>query len=138
VSKNRIRLDGIEELRDALRRLPHDLKAEAVEIVQETAESAAAEIRAKYPTRTGNLREGVHVRPSEVSTFGAGAIVKNSAKHAWIFEHGTVARRTSIGAKRGSMPPGNVFIPIAIRKRRAMEAKLKAVLVRHGLVVSGG
>jgi hypothetical protein len=41
-----------------------------------------------------------------MSGFSAGAIVINRAKHAAIFENGTQARHTAIGANRGSMPPG--------------------------------
>jgi hypothetical protein len=141
VSANKLTFDGLSELRDALRRLPDELKVEAQHIVAVAANGAAAEIRQKYPARTGNLVNGVSVRPSEVSHFGAGAIVVNRAKHAFIFENGTQARHyfTKSGAKHevGRMPPGHVFVPIVIRKRRQMYDDLKGVLVRNGLQVSG-
>jgi hypothetical protein len=35
------------------------------------------------------------------------------------------------------MPAGHVFVPRIIRHRRAMYTALKAMLVRHGLTVSG-
>jgi hypothetical protein len=69
--------------------------------------------------------------------FSAGAIVKNTAKHAWIFENGTQARHNDLGANRGSMPPGHVFIPAVIKRRRIMYQQLRALLERHGLKVSG-
>jgi hypothetical protein len=137
VSQNKLTFDGLAELRDALRRLPDELKVEAQHIVAGAANGAAAEIRQKYPSRTGNLVSGVSVRPSEVSHFGAGAIVVNRAKHAFIFENGTQARHNAIGANRGSMPPGHVFVPIVIRKRRQMYEDLKDVLAQNGLQVSG-
>lgn len=128
---------GLDELRAELRRLPAELAADAGAIVLKAAESAKAEIVAAYPKRTGNLAGHVTVSASSKGLYGAGAIVRNSAKHAWIFENGTQARHTSIGANRGAMPPGHVFLPAVIRKRRDMYAALKDLLVRHGLTVSG-
>jgi hypothetical protein len=37
----------------------------------------------------------------------------------------------------GRMPPGNIFIPAVVRRRREMYEQLKAMLTRHGLEVSG-
>lgn len=137
MSQNRIRFDGLDELKQALRQLPAELTAEASGIVDGAANEAMREIVDKYPTRTGNLKDGVTVTHFEGARFSAGAIVKNTAKHAFIFEHGTQARHTDLGANRGSMPPGHVFVPIVIRKRRAMYERLKTLLVSKGLVVSG-
>jgi len=137
VSNNRLQLNGFAELREALRNLPAQLRDEAKVIVQSRAARAAQEIIAAYPERTGNLRKGVSVRASEAGNFGAGAIVVNRAKHAWIFENGTQARHTDIGANRGSMPPGHVFVPIVMRHRRGMYDELRDVLVRDGFVVTG-
>lgn len=148
MSNNKLVLDGIAELRDALRKLPHELKAEAQDVVLGTADSAATDIRVGYRrgslqrkgegnVRTGNLEKGVSVRKDEASTFGAGAIVISRSPHAWMFENGTQARHTAIGANRGAMPPGHVFIPIVIRKRKQMYEKLRGLLERHGLKVTG-
>jgi hypothetical protein len=63
--------------------------------------------------------------------------VKSTAKHAALFEIGTQARHTNIGANRGSMPPGKIFVPVVVRKRRAMYERLKELLVRHGAKVNG-
>ena len=68
---------------------------------------------------------------------GAGAILKSSAPHAWLFEHGSQARHNDIGANRGSMPPGNIFGPIAGRARRRMNEQFVAMLERNGLTVTG-
>jgi hypothetical protein len=133
----RIQLSGFDELKAALRRLPDDLTAEAGHITEAAANAAAVDIRRAYPVRTGNLRNHVTVTHFEKGRFSAGAIVKNTATHAWIFENGTQARHTDLGSNRGSMPPGHVFVPIAIRERRRMYDRLKDLLARRGLVVDG-
>lgn len=132
-----VKWNGLDELRAALRTLPADLTAEASFLVEGAANGAAAEIKAAYPVRTGTLRDGLIVSHREKGKFSAGAIVKNTSKHAWLFESGTQARHTALGANRGSMPPGHVFLPIVIRKRRQLYGQLKALLQRHGLTVRG-
>src|SRR5688500_3598157 len=101
---------GLDELRNALRRLPADLADDADEIVYGAATDAKNAVAAGYPSRTGNLKKGLKVT-REKSTFSAGAVLKNTAPHANIFEAGTQARHTDLGAFRGSMPPGRVFVP---------------------------
>jgi hypothetical protein len=128
---------GLQELRDALRRLPEELRDDARTVVKQEADDAATEIIAAYPERTGDLGDHVYVSTTANGRFGVGGIVKNTAHHAWIFENGTQARHTALGADRGAMPPGHVFIPIVIRHRAAMYAQLAAILRAHGLQVTG-
>jgi len=134
---NRLVFDGLSELREALRNLPAELAGEAQHIVEGAANGAAASIKAAYPVRTGNLRDHLTVTHVDQGKYSAGAIVKNTAKHAALFESGTQARHTDIGANRGSMPPGHVFIPRVTKARRQMYTVLKDLLVRKGLLVSG-
>ena len=138
MANNRFAMDGLAELKAALRNLPKELQAESSAIVYANADKARDELRAEYAkhTRTGNLANHVTVskRPGQ---FGAAALVKNTAKHAHLFENGTQARHTDIGANRGAMPAGHVFVPIMIRRRRVMYEVLKELLVKHGLIVSG-
>lgn len=138
---NKIAWEGMDELRAVLKRLPRDLADDASEIVVKHAEGARNEIYAAYPARTGNLRGGLSVNPYAASRYGAGAVLRNHAPHAFIFEHGTQARHyfTARGKKKltGRMPPGNVFIPRVIKWRRRMYEALKALLVQHGLIPSG-
>jgi hypothetical protein len=54
-----------------------------------------------------------------------------------MFENGTQARHTALGASRGAMPPGHVFIPVAAAERRAMYKDLAQVVADEGLEVSG-
>lgn len=138
MSHNRLTFEGLSELREALRNLPDDLRGEARHIVEAAANGAAAQIQGAYAVDDGDLRDGVYVRPSEVGTFGAGAIVVSKAPHAHLYEFGSQVRRTKAGANRGAMPPKPTFVPIVIRKRRQMQEQLIDLLVRHGLVVSGG
>lgn len=131
---------GLAELKAQLRNLPRELAGEATEIVTSTAEQAASQMIRKYPTRlrranergTGvSLREGVEVVKIAEGQFGVRADVINRSRHAMMYEVGTHRK------KRGSTRPGNVFIPIASRMRRAMYTRLGAMLTRHGFQVSG-
>jgi hypothetical protein len=127
---------GLPELRAALLALPQQLTEEATSIITGRAERGAANIRARYPTKTGNLRRGVKVI-SQVDRFHVSIAVKNTAKHATIFELGTATRHTRKGWNRGVMPPGRVFVPEMIRQRYGMYTDLAALLARHGLTVVG-
>ena len=128
--------DGLDAFKAELEMLPESITKESDPIVQAAAKEAAIEIKEAYPVRTGTLRNRVFVSRIDKGKDFAGAIVKNTAPHAHLFENGTQARHTDIGANRGSMPPGHVFVPRVIRHRRAMYAKLKTLLVKYGAVVS--
>jgi hypothetical protein len=136
VAENRLRVNGLTELRAALKRLPPDLVREASVIVQAQAEAAMHEIAGAYPVHTGNLRNQLRL---EVGTdaVSASARVRNTAKHAYIFEKGTPPRQWKNGKDTGRMPKGNVFIPIAMQRRRIMLAALIDLVERAGLHVSG-
>lgn len=135
---SRFEFRGLDELKRELRELPAELAAEAGHIVEVAADGAAADIKAEYGrhVRTGNLRDHVTV-VKEISPVSAKAIVKSTARHAQLFEFGTQARHTDIGANRGSMPAGNVFVPRIVRARRRMYQELAALLQRAGLQVRG-
>ncbi len=138
MSNNKLRFDGLEDLRLELRRLPKDLRDEAQGIVFDSALEGGVDAESHYPRRTGDLAGGIEVK--QLSSGGpafAGAVVQNKSKLAFIFENGTQARHNGLGANRGSMPVGNVFIPAMIRARRAMYDKLREMLKRKGLKVSG-
>lgn len=138
-ANNRLRFDGLAELRQALRNLPAELTAEAANLIEGEANAAALAIRRGYPLgETGNLVEGVIVTHFEKSKVSTGAIVKNTAKHAYIFEHGTQVRRNAKGANRGAMPPGRVFIPRMQEARRRVHSGLRLILQRAGLAVTDG
>lgn len=160
MANNRIEWQGLEELRRLLRQLPPELTGEGGAIVHAAARGAFQEIYERYPVGPGTkkrlggtLRRGLslsigHARRGESvgkgAEFGASAVIKNRAPHAWIFENGTQVRRVSakvpgragnFGVTRGSMPPGRVFVPAVIRHRNRMNEQLKALLRSKGFQV---
>jgi hypothetical protein len=144
---NSFTLHGWAEFREALRTLPAYLTGEAAKIVDASANSAAVAIRTEYGrhSRTGNLQAGVVVELRTTGRFGLRAMVWSKAKHAHLFEYGTEARHyiTQHGEKHptgrmwGKTPAAPVFIPTMRRTRRDMYARLKDLLVRQGLLVTG-
>lgn len=161
MANNRIQWEGLAELRELLRKLPAELRGEGSAIVNAWARQAFEEIYKSYPIGPGskryaggNLRKGLSISTGDTHSesvgkggnFGYSVLIKNRAKHAWIFENGSEARRVSrkvpgragnFGTSRGSMPPGRVFVPIVIRKRAAMNLRLRQLLIDHGLLVVG-
>lgn len=128
---------GLNEFEVALKRVPQDLLVQANRIVVGEATYAAFAIRSRYPVRTGNLRDKVVVRERQTRRGDIVVTVVNTAKHALIFELGTQARHTRLGANRGSMPPGRVFFPIVEQRRRIMFLKLRDLVAEHGFTVVG-
>ena len=129
---------GLNEFKEALRRLPEHLADEAGDIVIAAAEGAATTVQANYPSRSGNLKRGVSVSRQR-SRASTSARVKSGAPHAVIFEKGTGIRQNRRGANRGRMPKApdsQAMIPTVIRARARMLASLIALLEREGFQVS--
>jgi hypothetical protein len=131
-----LRIDGLTELRAALMHLPPELVREASVIVTAQAEAAMREMAAGYPFHSGNLRQHLRLELGG-DAVSATARIRNTAKHAYIFESGTGPRHWANGKNTGTMPAGRVFIPIAIQRRRIMLAALIDLVERSGLHVSG-
>lgn len=124
------------EFRALMRAMPVELRDEGAEIVIARAEQAADSIIAQYPEHTGNLKS--HVKKEiKREAFGIRVVVKSTAKHAFIFEEGTKVRHNKAGASRGFMPAADIFVPVSIQKRDAMQGELIALMQRKGLEVSG-
>lgn len=143
MSNNRLTFAGLDELRAELRDLPEALRTEGALIVDRAAANAGQDIRAEYQARrvTGNLAEHVVVQTGLGGSMGARAVVKSTAKHAYIFENGTVARhyytkKNGTRHETGAAPPQHVFVPAIMRARRAMYEALKDLLTRKGLKVA--
>jgi hypothetical protein len=115
---------GMSALIDDLRRMPTRIEQEASWHVHNAADTMAAEVRAEYPEVTGHLKRGIKVQ--RVNAFRA--VVKSTARHAFIYERGTVERSHASGKSVGAMPPANVFIPAAIKARRHMTEQLIRVV----------
>lgn len=137
----KLQLNGLAELRSALRNLPDELKADAQRIVTDAANGAAVAIRRGYPVVSGKLRDGIDVAQVESSRGGVTAKVTSRARHSHLFENGTGQRRAANGANRGRMPkaPTNeAMIPVVIRQRRTMVTRLIDLVKRAGFVVEQG
>ena len=139
MSVAKVEMVGLDEFRAALRGMPQSLSQEANAIITAHAEEARRQVQAGYPEgETGNLRLGVTMAVQHSGAYGASAQVRSRAKHAWIFENGTKARRTSKGYNRGSMPQPPArqrMLPTVIARRAQMVRALKAMLEQHGLLV---
>jgi hypothetical protein len=144
VANNRFVFDGLDELKEALRNMPSELTGEASHDVEGAANGAAAILKSEYHRVSGKLRDGVDVTFTR-DQFSTGAIVKSKSPIAWLYDNGSQARhyttasgaQHATGAMWGKTPPTHVFVRTMIAKRRAMYEALKALLTRHGLLVSG-
>jgi hypothetical protein len=121
-------ISGMAALIRGLQQLPEAIQQEAEGVINATADLMAAEVRRDYPAgKTGNLRKDVRVeRKARLR-----AQVKSAAKHAHLYEYGTVSRYLkSNGASRGTMPAQPVFVPAAVRNRRRMVERLTEIVKR--------
>ena len=132
-----LRIDGLSELVHDLTRLPETLGAAARPRVGVAASEAEATIRASYPVRSGELRDGL--RSETVTDDPAHPRVRlvNGAPHAVIYEYGSEFRFYQ-GQARGRMPAAHNFVPTVIRDRRAMVTDVITLVEREGLTVRGG
>jgi hypothetical protein len=137
-----IEWSGLKELKKALTDLPDDLAEEAQGIAAEHAEAAYTAIKAGYasklkpPPDSGNLERGLarHVgRRAGIVR----AVVINTAPHAGIYESGSQTRKHADSNTPNPMPPGNVFVPVAIRERTKMYRRLVEMVRKHGFTVTG-
>lgn len=144
MSDNKFVFTGLDELKEALRSLPADLAEDAASYVEAAAYSAERDVRQVYEAHkhSGNLAAHLSIT-TETSAYGANARIKNTAFHAWMFENGTQARHWKSGKGTGAMwgktsqPPTHVFVRAMITHRKQMYDRLRAVLERQGLAVTG-
>lgn len=142
MSNNRIVFNGLAELRAALRNLPADLASDATDIVDQSAAGARDEMLGEY---VGSLRTGLTLTRVDQGKYSAGAILKNRSPLAWLWDNGSEARHYvtsrgnthATGAMWGRRPPPHTFAKAMAKARRQMYQRLKDLLVRHGLRVSG-
>jgi|SRR5262245_1146135 len=135
----RLALNGLDQLRDDLLRLPTDLADDADIVVQTITERTAQQLVATYPTgATGNLRAGVRTRYRRSKGKTTGYVVSTSP-HAHLWEYGTQVRTTREGWNRGRMPSHTAdgLVSIAMRNRRQLRTAVTNQMRHHGLTVSG-
>jgi hypothetical protein len=131
------RWDGFAELIEQFRTLARDLTDAATPDVVGAAHEAKDTIYAGYPRRTGNLKDSLSVIVGTDENRTKATVI-NTSPHAVYFETGTNARRTAIGAPRGSTPPNPIFSATMIRARRNLYARpIPRVLQGFGLTVTG-
>jgi hypothetical protein len=135
----RVRWTGLDAFRKALQTLPDTLTGEAGRIIEGSANAAAVSIRSAYGghQRSGRLQDSVVVEARKPGRFGVRFTVRAKAKHAHLFEFGSVARYTKAGEFRGRMPARPTFVPLYRSRQRRMYDELKVLLTRHGLLVRG-
>ena len=139
VGSTELQIHGLDELRQALRRLPPELVRDAGPIVHAAAEETGRSIRATYEAhrKTGNLAEHVAIDIAG-DAVSATARVRSTAKHAWLFERGSGPRRWAKNGKAtGVMPATPTLVPIAVRRRSIMVAALVDLVEKAGLTVTG-
>ena len=136
MAKTMVVLEGLKELMAELQALPEACAGEAAKVIEGTANGAYVAIKGAYPSRSGDLRNGMRVSPVTKKGLIVGAEVKNVSKIAAVFDKGSEARHylTTNGVTHltGKMPPGKVFAPRIVHARRRLTEELKAMVVRHG------
>jgi hypothetical protein len=131
----KLRTNGVE-FAAVLRRLPTELRNDALPIVVDAANRAMTAVGAAYPEVTGNLRRGLKLE-QRTSEYGAWVRLRSTSKHAHLVEDGSVDRRHDNGKDVGRMPAAHIFVPIVIRERRDMEVALIDLVRRAGFKVHG-
>jgi len=128
-------LDGLDELRKALRDMPDELTNDAIVIVLTAANNTASQVKAAYPS--GPMRDGVSVTDRSVQ-YQAHFVVESDTDEAVWWEFGTQNRHTQQGWNRGAEPahPERGLIGIAKRERAAMHAALVELVRRAGFMVT--
>jgi hypothetical protein len=116
---------GLDEYEEFIAKEPDEVAQAADAIMGKAVNAAATEIRAAYPVRTGELRDGVKVL-TRTAGLRVHHAVTNVAPYAHYFEYGT-----------RFMAAGKVFIPVVLRRRRDAIRKIIAFLEARNLKVSG-
>lgn len=123
---NKLVLGGFKELRDELAALPQAAKRDSTPILLRYARAAQAELRAQYPSVTGELRAGVRIVERAARGVATLYTLVTSAPYAHIFEFGSARQR-----------PRATFLPISERTRRASVESVADMVEAKGLVVRG-
>ena len=138
---------GIEETKAEFKAQPEALAKATQTLANRIAKQAVADIKAAYPRKTGNLRNGVKVeRSRNPSKTIAAARVVNRAPHAHLYELGTKARhfvgtdkrgRKYVIGDRGQGTAHHVFPPRIVRWRFVFFEAVKEIMNRAGITTTG-
>lgn len=128
-------LDGLDELRNALRDMPDQLTNDAIAIVATAAHDTASDIKGQYPS--GPMRDGVVV-VDRSAPYRARFVVESRTAQAVWWEFGTQNRVTQQGWNRGAEKahPDQSLIRIAKFYRARMHAALVELVRSAGFTVT--
>jgi hypothetical protein len=136
----KVAMEGLDELRAGLRKLPADLNRKARDRVIGAANGTASELGQAYDRSkvSGNMRRGIKVKVEETATTTT-AEVRSTSPHAHLWEFGTQVRRTQQGFNRGAAPAHHDqgIVGIAQRRRRGLNAGLADIVREAGFEVTG-
>jgi hypothetical protein len=127
--------DGLDETVAEFRETPATMTREARAVIGAEGQDAANEIRAQYPSVSGEMRAGVGVETINGGEFYAGVRVVSRSLHATWYEYGTAMRHDARGAFRGRVTPHPIFIRTVITHRARIEDADREILARAGLRV---
>jgi hypothetical protein len=102
-----LRVEGVTELRRSLEQTAATVPRALTPRIRRVAEAIAADVRSRYPVRSGALAGGVRVQP--VSSLEVAVV--STARHAILYDYGSQGPRYErrSGAHRGVMPRGLAF-----------------------------
>jgi hypothetical protein len=127
-------LDGLDDLRKALRDMPDELTNEAIGIVAGAAHDCAEELKSVYPP--GPMAAHVIVEDRS-RQYEARFFVESQTDQAVWWEYGTQNRQTQQGWNRGAEPahPQQGLITLAMKHRATMRRELVALVQEAGFDV---
>lgn len=132
----RVHVTGLTELMRELSNAPEEIRADGMDIVRDTTERAAADLRNEYEQHHVSGTLARRVTASYPASGALVGVIQSTAPHSHLFEWGTKARTSASGANRGVMPKANVVVRVARSHRERMETRLMAMLANRGFLVS--
>jgi hypothetical protein len=133
----KVNLEGLGSLREALMKMPVEMRAAAGQLVERAANNTAERLLAVYPQRNGALQQGVYVVDKSTQWTAKWRVESRSKEAEW-WEFGTQNRHTQEGWNRGSTPAhkGTGLISIAKDVRRGLVTDLIEFVTEQGFAVT--
>lgn len=130
------KLDGVKGVQLTLNQLTPELVNDVERMQRDVGEAAANTIRAGYPVKHGDLRNGLRTRRLLKGRVIAAYVVENTYWLSRVFDHGSkTIRYTKAGHSRGKMPSNRIFSQTMNSAQREAHRRTADILRRHGLTV---